>query len=108
MAIVILVISVNGFCRSATGVEHMDAVKNAGEMTCKSAIEKQCPSSPINKTALPDNCNSFCYCSCHAPFTVQSEQLGYSPQIARLAFSEPFKAIPEVYISKFIPPQIFA
>lgn len=106
-AIVILSIAVNGFCRSSDNVEFTDAVKSVQNVTYLSAINKQLPLSPGNKSTQPDHCSSTCYCSCHAPLTLQPVRLCYSPQIDSLLFYETFQAIPEVYLSKFIPPQIF-
>jgi hypothetical protein len=40
--------------------------------------------------------------------TVQPLQLGYNPLILNLSTSDPFKHLPEVYLPKFIPPQIQA
>jgi hypothetical protein len=40
--------------------------------------------------------------------TEQPVQVVYSLQIAPLVFPDPFKFLPEVYLSKFIPPQIQA
>jgi len=108
MVIVILSIAVNGFCQSSDTVEFSVAAKNIQKGTYISSIDTQCPESPVNKSAQPDHCNSSCYCSCHAPLTLQSVRLCYFPPIDPLSTFEPFKAIPEVYLSKFIPPQIFA
>lgn len=108
MVIVILSIAVNGFCQSSDTVKFPVAAKNIQKVTDISSNDTQSPESPVNKSAHPDHCNSSCYCSCHAPLTLQSERLCYSPSIDPLSSFEPFKAIPEVYLSKFIPPQIFA
>jgi len=44
-------------------------------------------------------------CACHASVTIQQFQLSYNPSILKLNLSEPFKYLPEVFLSKFIPPQ---
>lgn len=106
MVIVILSIAVNGFCQSSDIVEFSVAAKNVQKDTYIFSIDTQCPESPVNKSAHPDHCSSSCHCSCQAPLTLQSGRLCYSPSIDPLSSFEPFKAIPEVYLSKFIPPQI--
>lgn len=55
-----------------------------------------------------DGCDSCINCSCHAPFIIQPLQLRYSPIISSLGTSAIFKHLPEVFLSKFIPPQNLA
>jgi hypothetical protein len=63
------------------------------------------PSSPFEHHQDEDGCDSCINCTCHAPLTVQPFQLSYSPIIMTLRLSDPFRHLPEVYLSKFIPPQ---
>lgn len=63
------------------------------------------PSTPFEPHQDDDGCNSCINCTCHAPLTVQPFQLSYSPIIMTLRLSAPFRHLPEVYLSKFIPPQ---
>jgi len=51
------------------------------------------------------DCDVCINCVCHSFLTIQQFQLSYNPLIFDLAASEPFKHLPEVYLSKFIPPQ---
>jgi hypothetical protein len=71
-------------------------------------IEKACPSCPIDENTVTDHCDSSCYCACHAPLPGQTLRTAYSQLITFLVFAEPFKAVPEVFLPKFIPPQIQA
>lgn len=52
----------------------------------------------------PGQCDPFCHCACHAPLTGQLIAIRCSLHVSPLTFSEPHKALPEVYLSKFIPP----
>lgn len=107
MVAVILAISSPGFCQSAHSTEASCAAISQGhDNSYLSAAEKQCPDCPVNDHSIPDHCDSCCYCSCHAPLTVQPLQIICSQLITPLEFHEPFKTIPEVYLSKFIPPHI--
>ena len=106
MVIVMLAISVTGFCRSAHAAELSFDAHSDSSYLC--AIEKDCPSCPVGEQSTPDHCDSSCNCPCHAPLTAQSVQVVCSQTIAPLVFPEPFKALPEVYLSKFIPPHILA
>lgn len=105
MVMVLLTMSVTGFCRSACATEQPGDAKyeHGGYL---SAFEKGCPSCPIDEHSTADHCDSSCHCACHAPLTAQPVQVVCSQLIAPLVFPELFKALPEVYLSKFIPPHI--
>ncbi|KAF0220110.1 MAG: hypothetical protein FD174_1555 [Geobacteraceae bacterium] len=106
LLMVIISMSVTGFCRSAHAADpSCDTTYDMAPGTY-SAIEKQCPSCPVDEHSVPDHCDSSCHCPCHAPLTAQPVQVVCSRQIAPLVFPEPFKALPEVYLPKFIPPHI--
>jgi hypothetical protein len=108
MVIVVFTISAAGFCRSAHAAElSVDAVSPHG-VSYLSAIEKGCPYCPVDEHSVPDHCDSSCHCPCHASLTAQPVQIVCSQQISPLVFPEPFKFLPEVYLSKFIPPQNLA
>lgn len=104
---VIFAISFTEFCGESHGFEVSGA--SHGAETCKGpgAVDKggHCPS---DENTLPDHCDSSCNCPCHAPLTWQPVLASCAPHISSLVFSEPFKAIPEVYLSKFVPPQLNA
>lgn len=58
-----------------------------------------------NNSGECDNCSS---CACHAPLTIQPFRFSYNPTTSDLSTFDPFKHLPEVYLSRFIPPQIQA
>jgi hypothetical protein len=65
----------------------------------------QCPSAPDDQHGDYDGCDSCANCVCHAPLSSQPIQLSYKPAIMALHTVEPIELLPEVYLSKFIPPQ---
>ncbi len=65
----------------------------------------QCPCSPHEQHNDYDGCDTCSNCACHASLTIQQFQLRYNPMILDLSTSHPFKHLPEVFLSKFIPPQ---
>jgi hypothetical protein len=70
------------------------------------SASNQCPCAPLEQHKNYDGCDICVNCSCHAPLTIQPFQLSYNPSILdNLYASDPFKFLPEVYLSKFIPPQ---
>lgn len=55
-----------------------------------------------------DGCDTCANCACHAPLTINPLQLTYTPIISDLVSSDPYNHLPEVYLSKFVPPQLTA
>ena len=66
-----------------------------------------CPCSPFEHTDY-DGCHHCINCACHAPLAVQHMKFSYNPSLLNILIYDPFKFLPEVYLSKFIPPQILA
>lgn len=108
MVIVMVVISVTGFCRSASAIGPSDNIKCADGVKHLDTGKNQSPASPSNDHAAPDHCDSSCSCPCHAPLTAQPSLVVCVCPIDALVFFEPYKALPEVYLPKFIPPHILA
>ena len=52
-----------------------------------------------------DGCSSCLNCTCHAPLIVRPLQLYYNPLVSHTLAPEPFTALPEVFLAKFVPPQ---
>lgn len=52
----------------------------------------------------PGQCDSVCHCACHTTLTGEPIGIVCSVHVSPLNFTEPHKALPEVYLSKFIPP----
>ena len=80
----------------------------ASDQTSPSGISAShhCPCAPLEQHKDYDGCDTCVDCACHAPLPIQTFQLSYNPSILdNLSGSDPFKFLPEVYLSKFIPPQ---
>jgi hypothetical protein len=73
------------------------------------SVDKETPCCPCDDDdSSSGHCNSFCSCACHAHLPSQLLQAVFSKIVTPLQFLETFKAIPEVYLPKFIPPHILA
>jgi len=66
------------------------------------------PCSPLEQHKDFDGCDTCAYCTCHAPLSSQPVHISYNPVVLTLHTSEPFRFLPTVFLSKFIPPQILA
>ncbi len=106
MVVVIFTISVTGFTRISESGESAKYTSYSPGGTYHSSVEIQHPSCPVDEHSVPDHCDSSCHCPSHAPLTVQPIQVICSQLITPFVFLEPFKALPEVYLPKFIPPDI--
>ena len=66
-----------------------------------------CPHCPDGFT--PDEHDHVCVsCPCHAPLTSIFIQPVYAPTITCFTASDPFHYLPDVFLPKFVPPQIQA
>ena len=101
MVMVVFTISVTGIYRNAHDTDLTGYAKCEQGTGHLSAIP-----SPVDEHSVPDHNDSSCYCPGHAPLMEQPIQLVCSQLISPLEFHEPFKAIPEVYLPKYIPPHI--
>lgn len=69
------------------------------------AQQSTCPHEQHNDY---DGCDTCINCTCHAPLIIQPLQLSYNPIVSNLGAADLFKYLPEVFLSKFIPPQNLA
>jgi hypothetical protein len=106
-----LTIMLNGSHASAHAMDStVTATSDQASVQTIDAVSHQCPPCPLDHhdDADDDECNSCAHCCCHAPLTVQPYRLDYKPFASDLRSFDPFKHLPEVYLSKFIPPQNLA
>jgi len=108
MFLVMLTMTISGVHGSAHAMQ--SNVTSANEQASHSEVSAphQCPCAPLEQHKDYDGCDTCVNCTCHAPLNNESLQISYNPSILTLHFSDPFKFIPEVFLSKFIPPQIQA
>ena len=64
-----------------------------------------CPASPLEQHKECDGCDTCAHCACHAPLTIQPFRFSYNPTVLVLQTCDPFNSLPEVFLSKFIPPE---
>lgn len=100
--IVMLTVTINSLHESAHAMSGHDLTQNS---PAEMFAGHSCPCAPMEQHKDYDGCDNCINCVCHAPLTVKPFQLDYNPIIVELSASDPFKFLPEVYLSKFIPPQ---
>jgi hypothetical protein len=106
LLVIMLTVMINGSHACAHDMDcQMSAASDHGSPSVISASH-HCPCCPVEQHNDCDDCDTCINCTCHAPLTIQAFQLDYNPNIRELSTSEPFKHLPEVYLSKFIPPHI--
>jgi hypothetical protein len=103
-----LIVVVNCMHKSAHAMQ--DHVKASGDQASLSQIyaPHQCPCVPLEQHEEHDVCDTCINCACHAPLGVQQLVISYNPIVLKLHFSDPYQYLPEVFLSKFVPPQIQA
>lgn len=109
LLLVMLTVTINGVHESAHALQSRVAAEDQEEAhSAHSALSAphQCPCTPFEGHKDYDDCDTCVNCSCHAPLTVQPLKLVYNPIVVALSTYDPYRLLPEVYLSKFIPPQI--
>jgi hypothetical protein len=107
LLVVMLTVAINGVLESAHAMQSQVTSSDEKDgLHSEIAAPHQCPCTPLEQHKDYDGCDTCVNCACHAPLTIQPFQLSYNPSILdNMYASDPFKHLPEVYLSKFIPPQ---
>jgi len=110
LLLIVVMLTVTLHCVHENAHAMQSHLAAAGDRATHSEISAahQCPCCPLEQHTDYDGCDACINCACHAPLTAHSFQLIYNPIIIGLTSYDPFKHLPEVYLSKFIPPQIQA
>jgi hypothetical protein len=108
LLVVMLFVAVTGGHESAHAMQGQIATASDQASPLEISPAHHCPSVPLEQHSDHDGCDTCVSCSCHTPLTIQSFNLSYNPFLLKLNTFDQFKHIPEVYLSKFIPPQISA
>lgn len=100
-----LCLTVNGAHESAHAMQTPVA---AADTDRGAADSHHTPCTPFEHSQDYDGCDSCVNCACHASLTILPFQLNYNPSVSTLSTPDLFTFLPEVYLSKFVPPQIQA
>ncbi|GFO63552.1 hypothetical protein [Geomonas paludis] len=98
----------SGACDNAHALEGCGTAADC--MQAASHVDRGCdtPDCPLQGDAGHDNCDFCCDCACHVSLSVGHFSLDYHPVFAALHTFDRFTFIPEVFLSKFVPPQLRA
>lgn len=108
LLVIMLVVAVNGVHESAYAMQGSVSASSYQASLSKISAPHQCPCAPLEQHKDYDGCDTCINCACHAPLPVQVFKLSQNSIILSLSTSETFTYLPEVYLPKFIPPQIHA
>ena len=107
LIVALLTVTINGVCESAHAMQsHVPAASDQAFQS-EISLSDKCPCCPLEHNDF-DGCDTCINCVCHVSLNIQQFELSYNPIIVDLKMSDPFRHIPEVYLSKFIPPQNLA
>jgi hypothetical protein len=104
LVVIILVASTLCLCRET----HATGQPETAAVSCDADADPSCPACPDKGGSDADHDAASCFCPCHLPLIVQPVRICPAPLMSRLFFFEPLTVFPEVYLPKFIPPQITA
>jgi len=108
--LIVMILAASSFCLcgEAHAQEHAWGGESVETSAVATAAADHCPGCPDGGHSESDHDSSSCYCSCHLPLTEQLVRIQHDPVIAKLISFEPLTSLPEVYLPRFIPPQISA
>lgn len=108
LLLILLTASINGQFGSAHAMQQrVSPAKTGDSFTLFSAMHAE------RKTAHEDHkhsgeCHTCCICLCHVILPVQSIKLDYNPVIISFSSFKPIANLPEITLSRFIPPRKLA
>ncbi len=109
LLVIMLIVAVHGVHESAHAMQGSVTASNDSAITkAEYSAPQHCPCAPPVQHKDYDGCDTCINCSCHAPLAVQQLVINYNPIILNAGFSDPYQHLPEVFLSKFIPPQNLA
>jgi hypothetical protein len=108
MVMAIFAISLSGFCREGIAASPPCAAEyHIDKYNCDQK-GNDTRTSPADEHSVPGHCDSNCDCPCHAQLTAHPFQITCLLHVVPLEIHDPFKALPEVFIPRFVPPHIHA
>lgn len=106
LVLVMLAVTVNCAHESAHAMQNHVLAASEQASPAEVSGPGQLPCAPQGQHSDCDDCDTCLNCACHAPLTVEPFiKLGYDPTMLNLIAPDPFRRVPEVYLSWFIPPK---
>jgi hypothetical protein len=105
LLVVMVTVTIDGVHNNAHAMQGCVIAASNQASSSEISASRQYPDSPPEHHNDFDGCDTCSNCDCHEPLTIQRFQLSYNPIILNPNTSSTFKHLPEVYLSKFIPPQ---
>lgn len=98
----------SGACESAHAMERGGSISVCELSASHAAADCDTPDCPLQDETQHGDCDFCCDCACHASLSGTPFSLNYSPIFAPLQTFDSFTFLPEVFLSKFVPPQLNA
>jgi hypothetical protein len=84
---------------------HAYGYAGASAVQAELSQSQESPCAPAADHKDFDGCDACISCACHAPLAILPVNPKYDPIVSNLLIVAPYKHLPEVFLSKFIPPQ---
>ncbi|TSK08257.1 MAG: hypothetical protein FPO08_02795 [Geobacter sp.] len=83
------------------------------EAGCEQSLSPQdsdcdLPGCPADDDSSHDGCDLCCDCACHLSLNLDNFSFAYLPLLSEIRTPHRFIYLPEVFLSKFVPPQLRA
>jgi hypothetical protein len=105
LLLLMLIVTLDGAHESTHAMQSAVTTANSA---AESVSPHDTPCTPFEHNQDYDGCDSCVNCACHASLTILPFKISYDPIILDMSTFDLFKHLPEVYLTRFIPPQILA
>lgn len=108
--LLLVVLTITIHCVHENALAMQSTLSAAGEVASFHQVSapQQCPCNPLHHHKDYDGCDTCEHCACQAHLAIQPFQISYITFLLDLHTIDPFKFLPEVYLSLFVPPQNLA
>lgn len=110
LIILMVIMAVHGALESAHAMNcHVFPPSQTAITAPDLSAPNDCPCNPPTEQQEESDCCDTCLnCSCHTLLSSHRLLLRYAPLVLKVGSSEPYRHLPQVFLSKFIPPQNLA
>lgn len=106
VALLLAAVFLFGSVLGACGEERESGVAKPGTTQVAAGHGVACPVCPPCSGDHPQTCGGHCLsCPCHAPVGASPIAIAYSPSVSFIRAADPYILFPEVFLSRFVPPQ---
>ncbi|WP_136525027.1 hypothetical protein [Geomonas ferrireducens] len=108
LLVVLFCFILGGTCESAHAKQLGVSAASCDQTVSHEGAECDLPGCPADGESGHTDCDFCCDCACHLSLSLGSFSFNYLPLLSDIKSFDRFTFLPEVFLSKFVPPQLRA